>query len=472
MEKWVHKGHGRVRATGLAALLVLGALGLAQGRAAAAGPASGALPVSAHQADCRTAPAGPQPPRQAVDVTRFGARPDDDTADDAGIRRALASLQPGDWLVFPPGRYLQRHSVWVDVPGVTLWGAGAQLHALDPADQTVALVADRVQLQGFELTATTQERRTEPRTARISIGSAAVIGRPAAGRSAAAPVRGVRVQGNHIVPDLARGHLGAASSAGILVMGAVDFTVAGNTVRGTLADGIHLTGGSRHGRVLGNRIEATGDDAIAAVSYLSPADLARLRNGEAPSDAEQVQDVLIDGNEVGGNAWGRGIAVVGSRRITVSHNRVHDVARAAGILVAQEGGWQTPGAREVQVVSNTLQRIQRAGLDAAPHRPRAGHGAIEVHAIDNDRSGLSRASRRAHLAVRDVLLRDNDIDGAFQDGIRIGRYTEPGLVHDVQLQDNRVRDVGGQAVAVDRADALTPALSVHTGARLRCEHLP
>lgn len=473
------------RAAGLAAALALGcARGLAQ---------DGAAPGTPDPADCRALPAEPLPPRDAVDVTRFGARPDDDTADDAAIHRAVASLRPGDWLVFPPGRYLQRHSLWIDVPGVTLWGAGAQLHALDAADQTVGLVADRVQLLGFELTAATRERRTEPRSARISIGSAAVIGRPAAGRGAAtAPVRGVRVQGNRIVPDLARGHRGAASSAGILVIGAQDFTVAGNTVQGTLADGIHLTGGSRHGRVLGNRVEATGDDAIAAVSYLVAADMARLRAGQAPSDSGQVQDVLIDGNDVGGNAWGRGIAVVGSRRITVSHNRVHDVARAAGILVAQEGGWQTSGAREVRVEANRLQRIQRAGLGLFS-APRTGHGAIELHAIDNDRAGLPRGARLEHLAVRDVLLRDNDIDGAATDGIRIGHHTEPGGVRGVQLMGNRVRDVGGRPLAVDLADALSPTCPAGadgtapgadatcaptavppppTGAQLRCERLP
>jgi Right handed beta helix region/Pectate lyase superfamily protein len=520
MEKLTNKAHGRAygagrgaapgraaRATGLAAVLALGcALGLAQDEAATAAAPATALAVAEgassapDTADCRAPAAWPQPPREAVDVTRFGARPDDDLADDAAIHRALASLQPGDWLVFPPGRYLQRHSLWVDVPGVTLWGAGAQLHALDAADQTVALVADRVQLLGFELTATTRERRSEPRTARISIGSAAAIGRPAAGRAAAAPVRGVRVQGNRIVPDPVRGHRGAASSAGILVIGAQDFTVAGNTVQGTLADGIHLTGGSRHGRVLGNRVEATGDDGIAAVSYLVAADMARLRAGQAPSDSAQVQDVLIDGNDVGGNAWGRGIAVVGSRRITVSHNRVHDVARAAGILVAQEGGWQTGGAREVRVEANQLQRIQRAGLGLFS-APRTGHGAIELHAIDNDRAGLPRSARLEHLAVRDVLLRDNDIDDAATDGIRIGRHTEPGGVRGVQLVGNRVRDVGGRPLTVDLADAISAACPADpsdpsgtststdtamaadatctraaaappTGARLRCERLP
>ena len=45
-------------------------------------------------------------------------------------------------------------------------------------------------------------------------------------------VRGVTVDG--------------AGSVGMLVYGATDFTIAGNTVRHTLADGIHTTGGSRH----------------------------------------------------------------------------------------------------------------------------------------------------------------------------------------------------------------------------------
>jgi polygalacturonase len=86
---------------------------------AAARPASG-KPLNAAMSHCSRLPDLPTPPADALDVTRFGARPDDELPDDEGITRALAALKPGGWLLFPPGRYLQAHSIHITIPHSTL----------------------------------------------------------------------------------------------------------------------------------------------------------------------------------------------------------------------------------------------------------------------------------------------------------------------------------------------------------------
>ena len=258
---------------------------------------------------CEMLPALPSPPPGALRVTDFGALPDDDLNDDAAIARALRALKPGGWLVFPPGRYRQAHSVLVTTPGVTLWGPGATLQATDPRDHTLGLRADGVRLYGLTLTARPDQRRSEPAQARISLYRDRSDNPAGTTPQRGNVVRGVTVDG--------------AGSVGILVHGMADFTIAGNTVRRTLADGIHVTGASHHGRVLGNQVRDTGDDLISIVSY---------------DDAPPVRDVLVQGNDVAGARWGRGLTVVGGEHLTLRGNTVTGVAHGAGILLAEQLG--------------------------------------------------------------------------------------------------------------------------------------
>ena len=216
----------------------------------------------------------PAQPPVAVQVWRisdFGAVPDDDLPDDEALRRAQATLRPGDWLVFPPGRYLQAGSVAIDRPGLTLWGPGATLQALDPADHALLLQADGVRLAGLTLTARTDRRRDAPAQSRLVLQGAGQV------------VQQVRIEG--------------AGAAGILVLGARGFLLSGNRISATLADGIHVSGGSRQGRIENNQVNDAGDDLIAVVSY--------------ERDPAPVQDILVRGNRVAGGRWGRGLAVVG-----------------------------------------------------------------------------------------------------------------------------------------------------------------
>lgn len=338
------------------------------------------------------------PPQDALQVTAFGAAPDDDRADDEPVRQALEALRPGQWLVFAPGRYRFEHRIEVHTPGVTLWGRGAELLALDPADQTLGVRADGVRIVGFTLQARTDTRRTNVESARLT----------------ALPDDRRRTRLHGVV--LRDNHIGSGSSAGIFVAAVEGFTVAGNEVSGTLADGIHVTGGAVDGRVSGNRVHGVGDDGIAIVSY----------EGDAQGP---VQRMRIEDNDVEDLPWGRGLSVVGGQDVVLQANRVARVRRAAGVLVAREDGWHTHGVQRVQVLDNRLREIQPAGAVT-------GHAAIEVHALG--RQGQ----------VSDVLIQGNRIERVSTDGVRLGADTRPDALHRIEVRDNRVEQAAGEALAV------------------------
>lgn len=434
----------------------------AGGPAPAPGAASAAATTAAGAAedpDCLRLPPLPQPPASALDVTRFGARPDDDRADDEAVERALAAARDGDWLVFPPGRYLQARSWYVTTPRVTLWAAGATIHALDHRDLTIGLRADGVRLYGATLTAAPGQRRLDIPGTRVSIAP----GRAA--RTEDPPVRGNVVRGVRILPppdSAPRLLVGATSprggaSAGIFAIRAADFTIAENQVVETLADGIHVTGGAFNGRILANRVEGSGDDAIATVSYLGPRGMELLRSGARPTFEDQVRDVLIQDNRVGFNPWGRGIGVIGSRRITVRANHIEAVRHGAGVIVAQEGSYRTPGPSEIVVDANRILDIQRPppGGWPAGAPARTGHGAIEIHTWGNRDDDLRNPWVVSHLVVRHVSVTNNQIERPAADGIRIGVGGTPGMVAGVELIGNRISAVGGQPIALLQTGAIS-----------------
>lgn len=455
------------RAAALAALL------------AAAGTAAAA------QATCLDLPALPAaPPSQGVlKVTDFGAKGNDEVDDTAAIQRAIDALQPGQWLVFPPGRYLQGGALYVRRRGVTLWGAGATLHATRPESMAVVLAEDDVSLLNFTLTGQAQERTSAPQQARIAVWR---------GDRAEQGVRGATVRGNRIIPagspaadTVSLGRPGAqlfsAASGGIFLYRASDFLVAGNRIERTAADGIHVTGGSHHGRVLGNTLRETGDDMVGVVSYLGDGPFTRNTAAELAAtlarrtEAKLVHDVLVADNDLSGAYWGRGIAVVGGRNITILRNRIADSTNAAAIYVAREGNYVTFGVHNVRVQDNRIDQVQTTqprytGGRLLPQR-RSGHAAIQLHAdlFEDERDQPALAD---WLDIQDIAVQGNRVNGSGSDGLRVNdtrskawqmaaptmrgkradgtvveRRLVPATVRGVWVQSNQFQAVQGNALA-------------------------
>jgi hypothetical protein len=402
----------------------------------------------------------PAQPRAAVlDVRAFGAIPDDGEDDGPAIQAALDALAPNQWLVFPAGTYEHARRLEVRVPGAVLWSDGATLHATNPDDQAVMLQADRASIYNFTLTAETTVRRNAPWQARIAIFERV---------DRKVPLAGNVIQGNHIVPAGAPGTptANSASSAGIFVFRAQGFLVAGNEVRRSLADGIHVTAGSRAGRVIGNVVRETGDDMIAMVSYLATGDWKTTTGSMAAEAAKSrrefdlVRNIRVEGNDLEGNYWGRGISVVGGADITVRDNRVAGTAMAAGILLARETSYTTFGVSNVMVEANRIMRIQ---TDAPRYLPagwtsagtRTGQAAIEVHSFVFEDEGAIGALAGT-LGVTDIRIGGNTISGSAFNGVRIGEGSGKTSTFTATSSSGKVlsrRFSGGAVGRIELSDA-------------------
>jgi hypothetical protein len=407
-----------------------------------------------------TLPALPGRPNDALDVRSFGAIPDDGLDDTLAIQSAIRALAPGQWLVFPAGVYQHDRRLDVRTPRVVLWAEGATLHATNPDDQAVMLGADGVSIYNFTLTAVTGVRLYAPWHARIAIYDSAQRG---------VPLLNNVVRGNRVVNGGAAGSATAnsASAAGIYVEFADGFTVMGNEVRRSLADGIHITGGARNGRVLLNSVQETGDDGVATVSYMGQGD---WRSDSAASlaaaldsarDRQLVRNILVADNDIRGSYFGRGISVVGGKDVIIRNNRVSDTALAAGILVAREASFVTWGVDNVLIDSNTVIQVQTMPPSYTPvgwdlSLARTGHGGVEIHSsvFDDERQITSLA---AALAVQRIQVTRNTVADTWAAGVRVGTGTgETFLLRGVSSRGQPVaRSMSGGRVTGVEVSSLT-----------------
>jgi polygalacturonase len=437
--------HGARRLRGGAAWLLCVALSVAGG----AGAAGAAAPW------CPPAPADAAPPAEALDVRRFGAVGDGRSDDTAALRRALAALTPGQWLVFPAGTYVHSARLTIETPRVTLHGHGATLHATNPADQALLIQADGVRVRGFTLTAITDRRRGAPWESRIAVWRD--------GRGLP-PLTRIEIRDNRIVesgaPDTPRAN--SSSSAAIFVHNARHFVVERNLVRRSLSDAIHITGGSRHGRILGNTVRESGDDMVGVVSYLgsdvstdapiTAAAWAALR------EEHLVRDILIADNDLSGQYWGRGVTVVGGQDVTIAANTIDATAHAAAVYLSRESSFNTFGVHNVRVQGNRISRVQTeapaySALPLLQRGRRTGHGAVELVV----QGGL--AAQGEALTVREVAIEGNQIDDTAAAAVRIGAgsFGRAGSgVDRIVVRDNRLHRIGGTAI-----DARNDAITLH-----------
>jgi len=429
-------------------------------------PTDASTPRSA--ASCSALPPMPTRPARVRNVTEFGATPSDSVDNTDAIQRALNALSPGEWLVFPPGRYLHSKSLHMKVANTVMWGEGATLHATNPGDQAVWIEADGASIYKFTLTAVTDKRRTAPWESRIAVFGGARSGRLLSGNV---------IRGNVV---MAAGEPGtplanSSSSAAIFIYYAKDFLVAENKVSRSMSDGIHVTSGSSYGRVLNNDVKETGDDMIAVVSYIGDPSTSA---GEVAADFDERKarglnhHILIANNTVSGQYWGRGISVVGGENIIIEHNSIDRTTHGAAVYLARETSYLTFGVRNVVVRDNTITDVQTtspqytAGTVSAM-APKTGHGAIEIYSwLYTDEAALDRL--KDELSVRDIRVESNTITRARGDGVRIAkgwgqtwsyngkgkdgasftRSVTGGQVGRIVLRNNKMASITGQAIAI------------------------
>lgn len=418
---------------------------------------------------CAPLPPLPARPARVRTITEFGVTPNDGKDDTDAIQRALNTLAPGEWLVFPPGRYEHAKTLRVKVPNTVLWGDGATLHATNPADQAIMLEADGASVYKFTLTAVTDRRRTAPWESRI-----AVFG----GAKGARLLSGNVIRGNRVIESGEPGSplANSSSSAAIFVYRATDFLVAENTVSRSLSDGIHVTAGSSYGRVLKNNVKETGDDMIAVVSYVGdPATTADKVASDFDGRRERglSHHIVIADNAVDGGYWGRGISVVGGENVTIENNTIDHTTHAAGIYIARETSYLTFGVRNILVRNNTISNVQTTepvyvGGSGSRTPVKTRHGAIEIYSWVYADEATNERLRDA-LSVQDIRVESNTIKGTLADGVRIGtgwgrvwsytakskeagsftRNLTGGPVGRIALSGNKMSGVGYQPIAIN-----------------------
>lgn len=364
-------------------------------------------------------------PILVADVTVSPAADGSDQAD--ALQKAFDSLRAGQRRVIAPGRYVVGHSLAVTVPQAVISGYGATLAATNPADQTIVMSGAGSTLVGVTLAGTGTARLTTPESTKVEVTGSDV------------QVLGVTIQGG--------------ASAGIFVFGGNRIAIVGNTVRATLADGIHTTYGSTNVLVQNNTVTGTGDDLIAVVSYLG--------------DGRLSSNVLIDHNAVSGNSWGRGITVVGGQAVTISNNTVDGVEKAAGILAAQEDSWKTYGASNVVITGNTVTNIQNANVNNGLQPTQQGaieldtwSGAVSDVTVANNRvSGSGYAGFRAYGNVCSFSVTGNTFSSIA--GLPVSLLTNGCASSQIVVDANRLAD--GSVLALPAGASSTGTFAV-TGA--------
>jgi len=147
-----------------------------------------------------------------------------------------------------------------------------------------------------------------------------------------------------------------------------------------------------------------------------------------------VSNILIEGNDVAGQYWGRGIVVSGGRDVTIRRNRVSHTTHSAGILVSSDDYWQTSSVRNVLIEANDIAEVQTTppGYNPRGSWQRTSQGGVDIHAeyLGSD--------------ISDVLIRNNRIRRTYKEGIRVR-----GNVGVVSLQENVLSEIGREGIVIE-----------------------
>ncbi|HYE51315.1 MAG TPA: glycoside hydrolase family 55 protein, partial [Azospirillaceae bacterium] len=274
-------------------------------------------------------------PTQYVSILDFGAKGDGQTDNKAAIQNAINHAKATGAAVYvPEGTFL--HKGILTLNGVDLIGAGANsvLKAIGASstfdDQTIKVLGNGTEIRNITLDSDAPMRGYTGDSAKIWVVGATNF-----------VIDGVTIKN--------------AMGAGMLIGGGAGYgQVTNNKVMNTNADSIHFYQGAHHMLVQGNRVENSGDDGIAVVSYAK--------------NATATNNITILDNVVMNNAWGRGITVVGGHDVTIKGNLIDgNKAGLAGVYLATEPAYDTHGVRNVLVEDNVIKNV--GGYNT-------GHGAV------------------------------------------------------------------------------------------------
>jgi hypothetical protein len=213
--------------------------------------------------------------------------------------------------------------------------------------------------------------------------------------------------------------------AGFFIYGAYNGLITRNTLRFTTADAIHVTRGSAsHDIVIEyNRIEFPGDDSTAFVTY---------------NVLNRVYNCVSRYNTSFRSRNGRCFTSIGSTDCQIGYNYAENTSATvpknnggkAGVMIAAEDAYDTPGSLRLIVYRNTL--VQTGGTGT-------GHGAIHMYT-----SGFT-VSTKPDWVHTNVRIEDNQIVEPRRSGMVVNG-TDGGT--DTKILNNKVYGLAQDQVAL------------------------
>ena len=349
--------------------------------------------VAAAPAPAAAAPAAVTPTSSDLSITAFGAVCNGSTNNSTAITNAIAAAKAkGVSVVIPSG--VCAYGDVINLDGVKLIGYGdaSVLYALNTNREAIFMRGSGAEVRSVKLSGIKASTRVAPWEAtRITLFGATKF-----------VIDNVTIDGG--------------SAAGIQTAQATNNgTISNNRVIGTLADSIHMTDRASYITVTGNRVENSGDDGIAVVSY--------------KSDGGMVNHITARNNVIVNNKWGRQMSVVGGSDVLYENNDMeNNIAGYACLYLAQENPYATYGAHNVVAQRNTMKNCGGAST---------GHGAVMVYSDGGE-------------ANTNITLTRNDITQNGQAGVRVFSSMNTG----VTLDSNRIQ---GASPALD---VTSPGVSI------------
>lgn len=260
-----------------------------------------------------------------VNILNYGAVASATTNNQTAIQNAINDAAKKGVNVFvPAGAFGYSGVLNVNGP-VKLYGLGdsSVLNALDPRNETIFIRGKGASVQLLKLTqAPNTVTRQDPFEAqRITVFNAT----------------------DWTIDQV---NIDSSAAAGIMMAGSSNGVISNSKVSNTLADSIHVTGGSSFITITKNVVNNSGDDGIAVVSY----------GHDALS-----HDVVATGNKITNNKWGRGMTVVGGSNVRYENNFVSNVPQWSCFLIAQEGAYNTHPGSNIVIKNNTVENCGGTG---------------------------------------------------------------------------------------------------------------
>lgn len=317
----------------------------------------------------------------------FGAVGDGVTDDTAAITAAKDAGLAGKVLVAARGkRYRHTGVVTFAESGITVTGGG-RFVATDPTKASVTFTGSNVTVDDFSVEVVRgSSARLDPYAAQALLFKGCT---------------------NLFLRDV--GSLGSAATQ-IFLTGVTDARLVNCWGKDSLADGLHVTGGSRRVKILDWRSEKPGDDGAATVSY---EERAGQFDGGLCTDIEWVRPSVS-----GQIDKGRGIAVVGGKDVKITGFRT-STTWGPGLYFGCEpyGDHPTYGIDGVEVTGGIIRKANQKSVQGPD-------GSI---LIASSRGGTDAAGNPwgiARATVEDVAVFDTKSSSPWE----VGAYTENGGV--------------------------------------------